>query len=60
MIRQAARGFPAPVPEWASIMYAAREWGVPPWEVEEKCSQFWWERRRDWNNALSDLENGKP
>jgi len=25
------------------ILAAAREWGAPPWVVEERCSQRWWE-----------------
>jgi len=32
------------VPGWVLVLGIAKEYGLAPWEVEEQCSQEWWER----------------
>ena len=49
------------VPEWVSVLQAAHEWGVPPWVVEEQCSEEWWWRyatyRAAENKAAEDIRS---
>jgi len=33
-------------PLWVAVLEAAKEWGVPPWVIEEQASEEWWERWR--------------
>lgn len=32
------------MPAWALVLEAAEAWGIPPWEVAQKCSEMWWKR----------------
>jgi len=31
-------------PAYALICEAAKEWGIPPWQVEAECTAYWWKR----------------
>lgn len=30
------------MPLWAEIILIAEQFGVPPWEVIDNCSELWW------------------
>lgn len=34
------------MPEWVPLLEVAKEWGVPPWEIEEEAPAVWLERWR--------------
>ncbi len=38
------RGGRAAPPEWAVVIQLAKEYGIPPWEFEERCTAEWWGR----------------
>lgn len=44
-----------PLPEWAVVLEIAKDWGIPPWQVETEASAEWVER---W--ALMRVETSKP
>lgn len=29
---------------WVAVLEAAKEWGIPPWRVEEEATAEWWDR----------------
>ncbi len=32
------------MPGWVTVLEAAKEWGIPPWQVEDEASVLWWQR----------------
>jgi len=32
------------MPGWVMVLEAAKEWGIPPWQVEDEASVLWWQR----------------
>jgi len=32
------------MPGWVLVLEAAKEWGVPPWQVEDEAPALWWGR----------------
>ena len=61
MIRYALRGYGSEMPGWVLVLEAAKEWGTPPWQIEEQASQAWWDRwlvmRSETAQARRDREN---
>ena len=49
----------ATVPYWVMVLEAAKEWGVPPWLLEEQMTQRWWDRWRLVREETVRLQN-KP
>lgn len=41
-----------PPPEMV-VLDRARDWGIPPWVLEEQCSERWWK----WGNAYAEALN---
>lgn len=35
----------------------AEKWGIPPWEVEELCSQNWFERAMAYYDVVTEAQN---
>ena len=31
-------------PDWAVVIQLSKEYGIPPWEFEERCTAEWWKR----------------
>lgn len=48
MIRGVLDGSESELPAWVAILEAAKEWGIPPWQVESEASQLWWDRWQAW------------
>ena len=44
------------MPDWVLVLEAAKEWGVPPWQIETEASQQWWERWRLMREEIGRLE----
>jgi len=40
------RGQTDEAPLWVAVLEAAKEWGCPPWQIEEQASEEWWQRWR--------------
>jgi len=38
------RGGRAAPPDWAVVLNLSKEYGIPPWEFEEACTEEWWKR----------------
>ena len=38
------RGGRAAPPDWAVVLQLSKEYGIPPWEFEERCTAEWWKR----------------
>ena len=38
------RGGRAAPPAWAIVILLSKEYGIPPWEFEERCTAEWWKR----------------
>ena len=32
------------MPGWVMVLEAAKEWSIPPWQVEDEASVLWWQR----------------
>lgn len=54
---------PTKIPDWQLILDMAKEWGVPPWEVEKKLSEYWYDRyiaaRKESAIAAKDIADNK-
>jgi hypothetical protein len=49
-----------PVPWWIEVLYAAEEWGMPPWEIiEDQGKTVWFIRWRVWRNTMAKARNDK-
>ena len=42
------------MPGWVLILEAAKEWGIPPWQVEDEASLLWWQRWLTLRDETSD------
>jgi len=38
------RGGRAAPPEWVIVLQLSKEYNIPPWEFEERCTAEWWKR----------------
>jgi hypothetical protein len=38
-------------PEWAYLLEAAKDWGMPPWEIEGKAPTYWLQRWQTYRQA---------
>ena len=48
------------MPAWALVLEAAEAWGLPPWEIVEKCNEVWWKRWLAWREAKAAAQgNGE-
>lgn len=43
-------------PPWAAVLHLAEQWHVPPWVVDEGCSEEWWERISAYNRARAEAK----
>jgi len=50
------RGAP---PDWAVIYNLANQWGIPPWQFEEECSEYWWERILTYRRVAGEIAEKK-
>ena len=48
------RGGRAAPPEWAVVIQLSKEYGIPPWEFEERCTAEWWKRIVTYRMVESD------
>jgi len=44
---------------WLMVLEAGKEWGLPPWAVEEQATALWWERWRVWREEKGRFEEGR-
>lgn len=44
---------------WVSSLFLAEKWGIPPWEVEELCSQNWLERAMAYYDVVAEAQAPK-
>lgn len=44
------------VPTWAVVLRLAEQWHVPPWVIEDGCSEEWWERTSAFNRARDEAK----
>lgn len=42
------------MPGWVLILQAAKEWGVPPWQVEDEATLLWWQRWRIFEEEVAE------
>jgi len=50
------RGKSDEAPYWVAILLIAKQYQIPPWQVEAECSQEWWDRM----NCLSEEMDNMP
>lgn len=49
-----------PVPWWIEVLYAAEEWGMPPWEIMGDVNKaIWFIRWRIWRSTMNKAEAEK-
>jgi len=43
-----------PAPGWVSVLTAAKEWGIPPWEISPTVPKvLWWQRWAYWQEQVN-------
>jgi hypothetical protein len=42
------------VPGWILILQAAKEWSIPPWQVEDEATLLWWQRWRVFEEEVAE------
>jgi hypothetical protein len=46
-------------PGWCTILEAAKEWGIPPWQISpDEGDVIWFFRWVEYRNALATRSNG--